>query len=95
MSEPNDGESGKFPVTADHESFVSQAVAKTTDEIIDAAAALFTNVGFLADMTDSKHKEVVVDARASIERIVRLARSLRSVAKCSPHDVESARRTAR
>jgi hypothetical protein len=82
MGQTNEEKSGAASPDAPRESSPApEAVFRACHEIIDAASALLVNLELLAGGSDPAHDYVVADARASIERIVKLARSLRPLAK--------------
>jgi len=74
-------ESGRFLAATEDEAANTEALLKTSHAIINSAAALMMNLELLAG---AEQADVVADARASIDRIVELAHSLRPLAKCSP-----------
>jgi hypothetical protein len=56
----------------------SPALSRACHEIIDAASALMLNVDYLADGDEEGRRGAVRDARTSVERIVKIAKALRS-----------------
>jgi hypothetical protein len=59
----------------------TQALSRACHEIIDAASALMVNVEFLAQAGEGSNKQrAAEDARRSVERIVKIAQTLRGAA---------------
>jgi hypothetical protein len=58
----------------------TQAVCRACHEIVDAASALILNVEFLAEAAEGTKRQAAEDARQSVERIVKVAKTLRDAA---------------
>jgi hypothetical protein len=73
----DEGASGVLPIIHDGE---PPTVDQGCHQIIDAATALAANVEVLSEMTANlaETEPVVADVRASLDRIVNVARALRA-----------------